>query len=63
MHPKFADRIARRLSVTKRLKGITAVSGLAHQLMGYCGEDHPDYILVKQCLAKYKGNLNTVDTQ
>lgn len=63
LHPRFADRIARRLSVVKRKEGITAVSGLAHQLMGYCGTEDPDYLMVKEYLAKYKGNLNTVDTE
>lgn len=49
--------------MTKRKEGITAVSALAHRLMGYCGEDHPDYVAVKEKLSTYKGNLNTVDTQ
>lgn len=62
MHPKFADRIARRLSVVKQRDGIEAVTTLANRVMGYCGPDHEDYKQVLACSAKYKGQGTVTDT-
>lgn len=64
MHPKFADRIARRLTVVKRTpgEGLELVQELADRVMGYAPKDHPDYKQVLTSLAKYKGMGNVKDT-
>ncbi len=39
LHPKFADRLARRVHVTKQQKGIGAAGHLVNRMMAGYGKD------------------------
>jgi hypothetical protein len=61
MNPKFADRIARRITVVKRTKGQAAAGELATKLMGYAPKGHPDYVAVLSRIDHYKGSGTVTD--
>lgn len=62
MEAKIADRIARRVSVTKRKQGVIAAQGLVERLMAGYPKNSPQYRMVLERV-KYWATRPASDTQ
>ena len=61
MHPKIADRIARRISVTKRRDGIIKAAELADRIMGEHNKDSLDYQQVMERVVYWRNKPMVTD--
>lgn len=61
MHPRFIDRLARRIVVVKEKKGTSAAAAVVHRVIGE--KPHEDYPKILERINYWRGNPAVKDTQ